>query len=132
MSDRTVEAVGHYSFSDLVRKFGDTRIDVLKIDIEGRFKYRNWRTRQPRVTLGGEFKVIDQILRVPICHVLIEIHSKAAYRVARLLQRFAQKGFLLYAFEGNMRYFHLREYSFLHESCLEQYGVKTVLGRWLS
>lgn len=35
ITDRTEKSVGNYSFADLVADFGDTRIDVLKMDIEG-------------------------------------------------------------------------------------------------
>ncbi|KAI1715880.1 methyltransferase domain-containing protein [Ditylenchus destructor] len=48
-----------YSFSDLLQKFGDKRIDILKVDIE-----------------GAEFLIEDQFLAVPVCQLLVEVHPK--------------------------------------------------------
>lgn len=81
---------------------------------------------------GGEFDVAEQLHSMPTCQLLVEIHSRTAGATARLLTKLSQLGFYLFHFENNAKLFHLREYSFIHKDCLEQYDVTTVLGRWLS
>uniref|UniRef100_A0A914C0Z4 Methyltransferase domain-containing protein n=1 Tax=Acrobeloides nanus TaxID=290746 RepID=A0A914C0Z4_9BILA len=105
-----------YSFSDVVSTFGDKRIEILKIDIE-----------------GAEYQVIDQILSIPICQILIETHSMkiSAKKTFELIQKIAKSGFYLFAFQINGAFHPLAEYGFIHEKCFETYGLTTVYGRYL-
>ncbi|KAI1702760.1 methyltransferase domain-containing protein [Ditylenchus destructor] len=104
-----------YSFSDLLPKFGDKRIDILKVDIE-----------------EAEFLIQDQFLAVPICQLLIEVHPRSALDALNFLRKLSKHGFYLFSYEINGAYHYLCEYSFIHENCFEDYGVKTIFGKYLS
>lgn len=47
-----------FTFADLLEKFGDKRIDILKMDIE-----------------QAEFLIEDQLTAVPICQILVEVRE---------------------------------------------------------
>ncbi|KAI1701144.1 methyltransferase domain-containing protein [Ditylenchus destructor] len=104
-----------YSFSDLLLKFGDKRIDILKVDIE-----------------EAEFLIQDQFLAVPICQLLIEVHPSSAWEALNFIRKLSKHGFYLFSYEINGAHHRLCEYSFIHENCFEDYGVKTIFGRYLS
>uniref|UniRef100_A0A1I7YSS3 Methyltranfer_dom domain-containing protein n=1 Tax=Steinernema glaseri TaxID=37863 RepID=A0A1I7YSS3_9BILA len=102
------------SFADLVKKHGDSRIDVLKIDIE-----------------GGEYDVAEQIAEVPACQILIELHHEP-YRMLSLLKTLSWSGFLLFHHEINGGTHKACEFSFIHESCLQDYGIDVFYGQYLT
>ncbi|TKR59824.1 hypothetical protein L596_029440 [Steinernema carpocapsae] len=104
----------HYSFADIIKMYDHSRIDILKIDIE-----------------GAEYEVSNQIVSVPICQILIEMHGEAK-KMMSLLEKFSKSGFYLFHHEINGAYISACEYSLIHESCLKEYGVEVVLGRYLS
>ncbi|KAI1697267.1 methyltransferase domain-containing protein [Ditylenchus destructor] len=111
----TVESKSQYSFSDLLYVFGDNRIDILKVDIE-----------------SAEFLIEDQFLSVPVCQLLIEVHPRSALQALNFLKKMSKHGFYLFSYEINGAYHTLSEYSFIHENCLDEYGVKTIYGRYLN
>ncbi|KAI1705301.1 methyltransferase domain-containing protein [Ditylenchus destructor] len=104
-----------YTFSDLLKKFGDKRIDILKMDIE-----------------GAEFEIADEFLAVPICQLLIEVHPQNTtnpLQALNFLRKLSNHGFYLFSYEINGHNYKVCEYSFIHENCLADYGVKTIYGR---
>uniref|UniRef100_A0AC34RNB1 Methyltransferase domain-containing protein n=1 Tax=Panagrolaimus sp. JU765 TaxID=591449 RepID=A0AC34RNB1_9BILA len=104
-----------YKFTDILKYFNDTVIDILKIDIE-----------------GYEFEIKDELFSVPICQILIEIHGGPALKTLQLLQEFSAHDYYLFSYEINGRYHTGAEYGFLHKSCFDKFGVQTILGRYLS
>lgn len=83
--------------------------------------------------LGAELLVIDQVLQVPICQFLVEVHSAAsAFQTYKFLERVSKAGFYLFISEPNAFHTSIREYSFIHETCLERYHVDVVNGKYLS
>uniref|UniRef100_A0A914Y6L3 Methyltransferase domain-containing protein n=1 Tax=Panagrolaimus superbus TaxID=310955 RepID=A0A914Y6L3_9BILA len=103
-----------YTFKETVKILKDRRIDILKIDIE-----------------GNEFQIADEIISIPICQLLIEIHNDSPKKTLDLLKKFASSGLYLFSYEINGQEHHLSEYSFIHESCFADYGVKIIYGRYL-
>uniref|UniRef100_A0AC35GW57 Methyltransferase domain-containing protein n=1 Tax=Panagrolaimus sp. PS1159 TaxID=55785 RepID=A0AC35GW57_9BILA len=103
-----------YTFKDIVRILNDKRIDILKIDIE-----------------GNEFQIADEIISIPICQLLIEIHNDNPKKHLDLLKKFASSGLYLFSYEINGQEHTLSEYSFIHESCFKDYNVNIIYGRYL-
>ncbi|TKR73897.1 hypothetical protein L596_021145 [Steinernema carpocapsae] len=114
ISSETDESVARYSFSDLLKKYNHSMIDIIKIDIE-----------------RGEYDVLDQIIQVPICQILIEVHGWAN-DISNLLTTLSKVGYYLFHHEINSVYIEACEYSLIHEKCIKDYGVDVVLGRYLS
>ncbi|KAH7707636.1 Protein Y39F10A.3 [Aphelenchoides avenae] len=87
-----------YSFTSIMKHFGDRSIEVLKFDAE-----------------GAEQVVIDQILQVPICQFLVEVHGTAsAFHTYKFLEKVSKAGFYLFFSELNaFEPGNLREYSFI-------------------
>uniref|UniRef100_A0AC34Q9N7 Methyltransferase domain-containing protein n=1 Tax=Panagrolaimus sp. JU765 TaxID=591449 RepID=A0AC34Q9N7_9BILA len=115
ITSKTDLAKNDFTFKDILRFFGDKRIDILKIDIE-----------------GYEFEVKDEIFAVPICQILIEIHGGPALRTFKLVQEFSAHGYYLFSYEINGRYHTGCEYGFLHQTCFKDYGVDIILGKYLT
>ncbi|KAK0402254.1 hypothetical protein QR680_016235 [Steinernema hermaphroditum] len=103
-----------YSFTDVVQMYKPKRIDVLKIDIE-----------------GGEYDVATQIATTPICQILIELHWKP-YSMVTLLKTLSSHNFYLFHHEINGGTHNASEFSLIHESCLRDYGVTVVYGKYFS
>uniref|UniRef100_A0AC34R184 Methyltransferase domain-containing protein n=2 Tax=Panagrolaimus sp. JU765 TaxID=591449 RepID=A0AC34R184_9BILA len=104
-----------YTFKDLLQFFGDSKIDILKIDIE-----------------GFEFEIKEELVSVPMCQILIEVHGKTSRIALDFLIFLSKHGFYLFSYEINGFWHDLSEYSFIHESCLNDYDVNVVYGRYLS
>ena len=115
ISNETDKANNKYSFKELLRNFGDDKIDILKIDIE-----------------GSEFAIADEILSIPVCQLLIELHHTDATKALKLLHLFSSRGFYLFSHENNGLIHHVSEYSFIHERCFETYEINVILGKYLS
>lgn len=60
----------------------------------------------------------------------MEIHGGTAPRTLTLIQKLAQKGFYLFAFQVNGAFPELGEYGFVHESCFSAYGIDVIYGRY--
>lgn len=83
--------------------------------------------------LGAELQVIDQVLKVSVCQFLVEVHSAtSAFQTFKFLEKVSKAGFYLFSSEMNAFNVNLREYSFIHEDCLERYNVNVVYGKYLS
>uniref|UniRef100_A0A915DLQ3 Methyltransferase domain-containing protein n=1 Tax=Ditylenchus dipsaci TaxID=166011 RepID=A0A915DLQ3_9BILA len=100
--------------SSIMSSLGDKSIEILKIDIE-----------------GTELEIMDEILQIDICQILIEVHPPDVRSLINFLQKLSKSGYLLFESEPNPMYISLREYCFIHESCLKKYNVK-LLGKYLS
>lgn len=102
-----------YSLLDITRKNGHTKIDVLKIDVEGR-----------------EFSILPPFLRQfngTICHLLLEVHANENSDMkmwARLFRMLERRGFRLYGKEQFSFDPRCIQYSYLHLSCFDRYQVK--------
>ncbi|KAI1715897.1 methyltransferase domain-containing protein [Ditylenchus destructor] len=107
--------ISNSKLCDLLTKFGDKRINILKVDIE-----------------EAEFLIQDQFLAVPICQLLTEVHPRSAWEALNFLKKLSKHGFYLFSYEINGANHHLCEYSFIHENCFEDYRVKTIFGKYLS
>uniref|UniRef100_A0A914QGN9 Methyltransferase domain-containing protein n=1 Tax=Panagrolaimus davidi TaxID=227884 RepID=A0A914QGN9_9BILA len=123
---KTKNSTSDISFFDILKIFNTDYIDILKIDIEG------W-----------EHTIIDQLLSVPICQILIEIHDvhqgftkpvvmKTHQNVYNFLHIASLKGFYLIHFEVNYRTLGASEFTLLHKSCFKNFDVNIVLGKYLS
>lgn len=62
------------------------------------------------------------------CQIFIEMHG-TPHQCAALHSQLGKAGFYLFAYELNGYFTNLAEYSFIHQSCFERYGVTTVLSR---
>lgn len=100
------------SINGIFEKYGHGRIEFLKMDIE-----------------KSEYSVLPRILdmvqdkRLAVCHVLLELHDNGSpndyYGILLALER---AGFYMYSKE--LLYCgYCAEYSFIHKSCFEQYGL---------
>uniref|UniRef100_A0A914QNZ2 Methyltransferase domain-containing protein n=1 Tax=Panagrolaimus davidi TaxID=227884 RepID=A0A914QNZ2_9BILA len=107
---KTKNSTTDKSFIDILKHFNTNYIDLLKIDIEG------W-----------EHTIIDQLLSVPICQILIEIHDvhqgftkpvvmKPHQNVYNFLHFASLKGFYLIHFEVNYRTLGASEFTLLHKN----------------
>uniref|UniRef100_A0AC35FSE3 Methyltransferase domain-containing protein n=1 Tax=Panagrolaimus sp. PS1159 TaxID=55785 RepID=A0AC35FSE3_9BILA len=115
IAGKTNELMNHFTFKDIMNRFGDKRVDILKIDIE-----------------GAEFDIQDELISVPICQILIEIHGKTSKEALQLLQKFSTSGFYLFSYEINGFNHECAEYGFIHQDCFKNYDIKTIYGKYLS
>uniref|UniRef100_A0A914Q7Y8 Methyltransferase domain-containing protein n=1 Tax=Panagrolaimus davidi TaxID=227884 RepID=A0A914Q7Y8_9BILA len=115
IAGKTNELTNHFTFKDIMKKFGDKRVDVLKIDIE-----------------GAEFHIQDESISVPVCQILIEIHGKISKDALQLLQKFSKNGFYLFNYEINGFDHQCAEYGFIHQDCFKNYDIKIIYGKYLS
>ncbi|CAJ0605165.1 unnamed protein product [Cylicocyclus nassatus] len=93
---------------DFFDENGDNFADILKIDIE-----------------GAEHNVLIPFLsdeKYKVCQVLIEIHGQGNSQL-HLLVSIAKQGYALFSYEVNGWTMAACEYSFIHMSCLKQYGA---------
>uniref|UniRef100_A0AC34FRP8 Methyltransferase domain-containing protein n=1 Tax=Panagrolaimus sp. ES5 TaxID=591445 RepID=A0AC34FRP8_9BILA len=81
------ESMNHYTLKDVMETFNDKRVDILKIDIE-----------------GAEFDIQEELISVPMCQLLIEIHGNSARHTLQLLHKLSKNGFFLFSYEINGRY----------------------------
>uniref|UniRef100_A0A914YIN9 Methyltransferase FkbM domain-containing protein n=1 Tax=Panagrolaimus superbus TaxID=310955 RepID=A0A914YIN9_9BILA len=112
---RKDESLNMFQISDIVTEFGDSKIDILKIDIE-----------------GAEFDNLETLFSLPICQIMIEVHGQTPKDTLKLLQTLSEHNFYLFSYEINGYHHHLSEYSFIHKRCFYDYGVQTVYGKYLS
>uniref|UniRef100_A0A914QYX2 Methyltransferase domain-containing protein n=1 Tax=Panagrolaimus davidi TaxID=227884 RepID=A0A914QYX2_9BILA len=112
---RKDESINMFQISDIMAEFDDQKIDILKIDIE-----------------GAEFDNLDNILSLPICQIMIEVHGQTPKDTLNLLRSLSEHEYYLFSYEINGYHHHLSEYSFIHKSCFSEYNVKTVYGKYLS
>ncbi|KAI1696683.1 methyltransferase domain-containing protein [Ditylenchus destructor] len=103
------------SLRSLMSRYGDTNIEVLKVDIE-----------------GAEREILAEMTEVPICQILIELHFGTPLETLEFIRRLSQNNFYLFRQEVNPAGMHLSEYSFIHRNCLEKYGVTTIYGHYLN
>ncbi|KAK0403535.1 hypothetical protein QR680_016980 [Steinernema hermaphroditum] len=107
-------SAAEYSFRDVVRMHNHSKIDILKIDIE-----------------GGEYDVVKQMATTPICQILVELHG-TPFRMLSVLRTLSSHGFYLFHHEINGGSLKACEFSLIHESCLRDYGIDVIYGRYLS
>lgn len=91
---------------EMMKKAGKTSVDLLKIDIE-----------------GGEVTGLEPLLKeFPVCQIFIELHGIPRVQF-KMLQVMAKYNFRIFNIDPNYRCSLCCEYSLIHESCMEQYGV---------
>ncbi|KAK6033321.1 hypothetical protein OSTOST_00458 [Ostertagia ostertagi] len=114
VSAETNEFKKQYTVEDLMKFEGISNFEILKIDIE-----------------GSEFQVMPPLLRkYKPAQILIEIHGTPSETVW-LLRDISSQGYWMYSYEINGAWHHLCEYSFIHESAFNQYGV-TPIAKYLN
>ncbi|CAJ0604904.1 unnamed protein product [Cylicocyclus nassatus] len=95
-----------YFLGDLVSRNNDKHVEFLKIDIE-----------------GAEHNSLIPFLEIyKVCQLFVEIHGAPLEHVT-LLQQIARLDYALFSYEVNGGYKEYCEYSFIHYSCMSQYGV---------
>ena len=77
---------------------------------------------------GTEFEILPALIerKKPIaCHILMEVHAEGPWQIVDLHRKLSKAGYYLYSYElnGYKLYRNLCEFSFLHKSCFDQYGV---------
>uniref|UniRef100_A0A914WX78 Methyltransferase domain-containing protein n=1 Tax=Plectus sambesii TaxID=2011161 RepID=A0A914WX78_9BILA len=100
------------SIQGIMQEYGHRYIDILKIDID-----------------NAEHEVMPDVLSAeePIaCQILIEIHQ-GPFLHAKLLERFAKARYMLFSYEINGYSIDACEYSFIHISCMQRYGISDTL-----
>uniref|UniRef100_A0AC34FVK6 Methyltransferase domain-containing protein n=1 Tax=Panagrolaimus sp. ES5 TaxID=591445 RepID=A0AC34FVK6_9BILA len=115
ISQKTNESNNEYTFKDILNKLQDRQIDILKVDIE-----------------GAELDITDELIKIPICQLLIENHGENVIISLNLLKKLSKNGFYLFSYEINGLRPTISEYSFIHETCLKDYNVNIIFGRYLS
>ncbi|CAJ0605667.1 unnamed protein product [Cylicocyclus nassatus] len=95
-----------YFIGDLVSRNNDKNVEFLKIDIE-----------------GAEHNSLIPFLEIyKVCQLFVEIHGTPLKHVT-LLQQIARLDYALFSYEVNGACTNCCEYSFIHYSCMSQYGV---------
>ena len=115
ISPQVNKSANSYNLASLMEVFNDKKIDILKIDIE-----------------GFEYQIIEELTTIPMCQILIEVHGRTPTRTMDFLRNISESGYYLFSYEINGAHPTLSEYSFIHESCLKEYGVNIIFGRYLS
>lgn len=108
----TNENQSEYAILDIVRYFSHTKIDVLKMDIE-----------------SSEFTALPPLLESKfvsegnICQILLELHDHVE-PWKQLQRRMEKVGYLMFYKEANTFGQCCHEYSYIHKTCLKQYGLR--------
>uniref|UniRef100_A0A914X548 Methyltransferase domain-containing protein n=1 Tax=Plectus sambesii TaxID=2011161 RepID=A0A914X548_9BILA len=100
------------SIRGIMQEYGHRYIEILKIDID-----------------DAEHEVMPDVLSAeePIaCQILIEIHQ-GPFLHAKLLEHFAKARYMLFSYEINGYAIDACEYSFIHTSCMQRYGISDTL-----
>jgi len=109
----TNEEKGHFSLYDLTKKFGHAKLDILKVDIE-----------------GSELSAVPAFFRQfngTVCQLLIEFHANEESDKNMWLSLFRmleKRGFRLYQRDKNTQNPLCYQYSYMHLSCFEEYGLR--------
>ncbi|KAK6039236.1 hypothetical protein COOONC_23259, partial [Cooperia oncophora] len=113
ISIETNEHKKQYTIDDLMKLEGITSFEILKLDIE-----------------GSELQVVPLLLQKhKPAQILIEVHGTPSETVY-LLRDISRQGYWMYSYEINGAWHHLCEYSFIHETAFNQYGV-TPMAKYL-
>lgn len=106
---------GVRSFAQVLRELNHSRVDILKLDIE-----------------AAEMKVIPTVLRlsanITICQILTEVHGSNTLEWRHLMTAYENAEFYLFSREANVNCSPWKaciEYSHIHKSCFDQYGVSS-------
>lgn len=103
--------------NEVLIRFNHRRLDILKVDVE-----------------GGEFDIFDTFLYegqplVPVCQIIIEVHTWDVTKWRRMFRQLEKASFLMFSREVNILGFGNKlekiaiEYSYIHESCLQRFGL---------
>ncbi|PIC32205.1 hypothetical protein B9Z55_012624 [Caenorhabditis nigoni] len=91
---------------DILKKSGKSKVDFLKIDIE-----------------GGEHAGLEPFIKdYSVCQIFIEIHGSPSAHL-KMLQKMAKYNFRIFNVDPNFQCPQCCEYSLINENCMEQYGV---------
>lgn len=107
---------GKISLSSLMQKHNHSRIDILKMDIE------SWEFD----SLDGFFGSVEMNdEKSPVCQLLVEFHftNGRLETWLEMFEKLERKGFRMFSKEANMYCPQCFEYSYIHISCCEQYGL---------
>uniref|UniRef100_A0A914QES0 Methyltransferase domain-containing protein n=1 Tax=Panagrolaimus davidi TaxID=227884 RepID=A0A914QES0_9BILA len=111
ISCKSNETFDEYTLQDLMIKYNTSKIDILKMDIE-----------------GSEYSILEQLIKIEICQILIELHSpdKTYKLFYQWLNTMSKAGFYLIHFEINEGTMLACEFTLIHKSCFEKYGVLVI------
>ncbi|CAO4372696.1 unnamed protein product [Caenorhabditis nigoni] len=91
---------------DILKKSGKSKVDFLKIDIE-----------------GGEHAGLEPLIKEhSVCQIFIEIHGSPLSHF-EVLQKMAKYNFRVFNVDPSYKCVTCCEYSLINENCMEQYGV---------
>ncbi|CAO4372698.1 unnamed protein product [Caenorhabditis nigoni] len=91
---------------DILKKSGKSKVDLLKIDIE-----------------GGEHTGLEPLIKEhSVCQIFIEIHGSPSAHL-EMLQKMAKYNFRIFNVDPNFQCPTCCEYSLINVNCMEQYGV---------
>uniref|UniRef100_A0A8R1HUE0 Methyltransf_21 domain-containing protein n=1 Tax=Caenorhabditis japonica TaxID=281687 RepID=A0A8R1HUE0_CAEJA len=97
------------TIEDLAKDAGVTKVEILKIDIEG----------------AEKTCLIPFLEKFTVCQIYLEVHGGAQEHV-KLLQEIAHLNYRLFSYEVNGFGMTACEYSFIHETCIEKYGGRRI------
>uniref|UniRef100_A0A8R1EDB8 Methyltransf_21 domain-containing protein n=1 Tax=Caenorhabditis japonica TaxID=281687 RepID=A0A8R1EDB8_CAEJA len=97
------------TIEDLAKDAGVTKVESLKIDIEG----------------AEKTCLIPFLEKFTVCQIYLEVHGGAQEHV-KLLQEIAHLDYRLFSYEVNGFGMTACEYSFIHETCIEKYGGRRI------
>jgi hypothetical protein len=109
------------SFHDVMRMYNQSSLDILKMDIEGQ-EFSRLLIYLFDYFIGTEMVIVDQLLDYTICQILIELHAQP-HATVQMLQKISRRGFHLFSTEQHPLAPGVKEYSFIHQRCMEQYGA---------
>lgn len=109
ISKETNENKSEWAILDIVKYFNHTKIDFLKIDIEG----AEYDSLPP--LLRSEFVITGKI-----CQIMIELHTYVNWW-RRIHLHFEEAGFLKFHSEANPLCRQCTEYSYIHQTCLKKF-----------
>ncbi|ULT93138.1 hypothetical protein L3Y34_002965 [Caenorhabditis briggsae] len=94
------------TISSMMEKSGRRDVDILKMDIE-----------------KGEFGALEPFIKeYSVCQILIEIHGTPSEHL-KMLKIMARYNFRIFNVDPNPYCIECSEYSLIHDSCMDQYGV---------
>lgn len=118
MAGKTNATGKRITLAGLMEQFKHSRVDILKMDIEG------WEFETLNAFLNST-EITER--KSPFCQILTELHEAMGYNLEawiRLFENLEKRGFRLFSKEANLACTVCYEFSFLHMSCFEPYGLQ--------
>lgn len=116
MTGKADPAAQRTSIAALMQKYNHKKVDIIKMDIES-WEFDSFKG------FFDETKITNE--HTPACQLFIEFHHVDANleKWTTLFSALETRGFRMFSKEANMYCPQCHEYSYIHLSCLEQYGL---------